>query len=90
MSAPIVSGAVALLLQKDPSLTPDQAKHVLGVEGNMWTEHAPQDRIDHMVFPRLSAIAEIGWSPKEARNWEDFSRRLQAGPNRRAASRSDA
>jgi hexosaminidase len=29
------------------------------------------------VFPRLCAIAEVTWSPKGSRNWEDFTRRLQ-------------
>jgi hexosaminidase len=31
-----------------------------------------------MVFPRLSALAEVTWSPQSSRNWEDFLRRLQA------------
>ncbi|MCH7872253.1 MAG: family 20 glycosylhydrolase, partial [Planctomycetes bacterium] len=57
-------------------LTPQQARHILGAEVNMWTEHAPQKRIDHQVFPRLCALAEVTWSPKEARNWPDFSRRM--------------
>jgi len=30
-----------------------------------------------MIFPRLCALAEVTWSPQAARNWEDFSRRLQ-------------
>ena len=58
-------------------LTPEQAKHVLGLEGNMWTEHAPQERVDWQVFPRLCALAEVAWSPKDRRNWEDFQARLQ-------------
>ncbi len=57
-------------------LSPEQARHVLGLEGNMWTEHAPQERVDYQVFPRLSALAEVGWSPKEKRDWPDFSARL--------------
>jgi hexosaminidase len=58
-------------------LTPAQARHVLGLEGNMWTEHAPQQRVDWQVFPRLCALAEVAWSPKEQRNWDDFSRRMR-------------
>lgn len=57
-------------------LTPEQARHVLGLEGNMWTEHAPRERVDRQVFPRLCALAEVGWSPKELRDWEDFSARM--------------
>ncbi|MBU0616882.1 MAG: family 20 glycosylhydrolase, partial [Planctomycetes bacterium] len=59
-------------------LTPEQAKHVLGLEGNMWTEHAPQARVDWQVFPRLCALAEVGWSPKGKRDWKDFQKRLKA------------
>jgi hexosaminidase len=58
-------------------LTPEQATHILGVEGNMWTEGTPQDRIEHQVYPRLCALAEVGWSPKQLRDWGDFARRMQ-------------
>ena len=58
-------------------LTPEQARHVLGLEGNIWTEHAPQQRVDWQVFPRLCALAEVGWSPKEKRDWKDFQSRMK-------------
>jgi hexosaminidase len=58
-------------------LSPEQARHILGAEGNIWTEHAPQERVDRQVFPRLCALAEVTWSPKVVRNWEDFDRRMQ-------------
>lgn len=58
-------------------LTAEQARHVLGLEGNMWTEHAPQPLVDRQVFPRLCALAEVGWSPPETRNWDDFSARMK-------------
>ena len=57
-------------------LTPEQARHVLGLEGNMWTEHAPQQRIDWQVFPRLCALAEVGWSAKASRDWDSFCNRM--------------
>jgi len=57
-------------------LTAEQAAHVLGAEGNLWSEHAPQPRVDHQVFPRLCALAEVTWSPAGARDWTDFQRRL--------------
>ncbi len=57
-------------------LTPEEARHVLGAEGNIWTEHAPQERVDHQVFPRLCALAEVMWSPAEARDWDDFRTRM--------------
>lgn len=59
------------------ALTREQQRHVLGGEGNMWTECAPQQEVDARVYPRLTALAETLWSPKELRNWADFSDRLK-------------
>ena len=58
-------------------LTAAQARHILGAEGNLWTEHAPQPLIDRQAFPRLCALAEVTWSPKEDRDWADFQRRMK-------------
>lgn len=59
-------------------LTPDQAKYVLGAQGNLWTEYiAYPSKVEYMVFPRMSALSEVVWSPKETRNWKDFEQRLQ-------------
>jgi len=54
-----------------------QEKHILGLEGNIWTERAPQELVDSRVFPRLCALAEIAWSPPEARDWVEFRGRLR-------------
>jgi hexosaminidase len=43
----------------------------------MWTEHAPQARVDWQVFPRLCALAEVGWSPKAKRDWKGFQKRMK-------------
>ncbi|RZS97366.1 beta-N-acetylhexosaminidase [Cecembia calidifontis] len=52
-------------------------ENILGVEAPLWTETIITfEDIEYMVFPRLAAIAEIAWSPKNARNWEDFRRRI--------------
>ncbi len=59
-------------------LTAQQQRHILGGEGNVWTEVAPQEEIDSRAYPRLTALAETLWSPKELRNWDDFSSRLQS------------
>jgi hexosaminidase len=59
-------------------LTPEQARHVLGAQANMWTHIATTEAaVDKQVFPRLLALAEVVWSPKELRDWEDFNRRLK-------------
>jgi hexosaminidase len=54
-----------------------QAKHVLGLQANVWTEHLPTARhVQHAIFPRMDAVAEAGWSTKSARNWNSFVARL--------------
>jgi hexosaminidase len=66
-----------------PSLTAAEGKHVLGSQGLIWTEYTdtPQ-HVEYMVWPRLSALSEVFWSPKEARNLKDFSQRLKADQER--------
>jgi len=54
-----------------------QAKHVLGAQGNVWTEYMGNTRkVEYMVFPRLMALSEVLWSPKDKRDWKDFERRV--------------
>ncbi len=52
---------------------------VLGVESPLWTETVLSlDDIEHMMMPRLPAIAEIGWSPVATHDWDGFRNRLGA------------
>ena len=46
---------------------------LMGIQGSLWTEfcQTPQD-VEYLVFPRLAAVAELGWSPKGGKNWEAF------------------
>jgi len=55
---------------------------ILGVEADLWTETiASRSDIDYMLFPRLPAVAELGWSPAATHNWTAFRQRLAAqGP----------
>ena len=58
-------------------LAPEFHYRILGAQGNLWTEFIPSfQHLERMTFPRLSALAEVTWSPKDARNWDDFQRRL--------------
>ncbi|WP_269044666.1 beta-N-acetylhexosaminidase [Paenarthrobacter sp. Z7-10] len=58
-------------------LTAAEAEHVLGGQGNIWTEHMDSPRtVDYFAFPRLCALAEALWSAKGG-DFEDFDRRLQ-------------
>ncbi|MDZ7263967.1 MAG: glycoside hydrolase family 20 protein [candidate division KSB1 bacterium] len=58
-------------------LSTDQARHILGGECNMWTEYAPQETIDSKMFPRLLAMSEVLWSPREGKNYHEFHRRVR-------------
>lgn len=59
-------------------LAPELQHHILGVQGNLWTEYiASLKHVEYMVYPRACALAEVGWSSAADRNWEDFKRRLQ-------------
>ena len=55
-------------------LPADKVKHILGPEACLWG--FPEHRHDELVFPRLCAVAEVGWSSKEARDWTGFRERL--------------
>jgi hexosaminidase len=59
-------------------LPPEYESHILGGQANLWTEYIPSlAHVEYMAFPRLCALAEVAWSSKTARNWDDFSRRLR-------------
>lgn len=58
-------------------LSIEEQKYILGAQGNVWTEYMPNFRqIEYMIFPRICALSEVLWSPKENRNWDDFKIRL--------------
>jgi hexosaminidase len=60
-------------------LSADEEKYVLGAQGNVWTEYMSNPaKIEYMIFPRMTALSEVLWSPKESRNWADFEKRLPA------------
>ncbi len=58
-------------------LNAEEAKYIIGAQGNVWTEYmAYPSKIEYMIFPRMSALSEVLWSPKASRNWESFEQRL--------------
>jgi hexosaminidase len=60
-------------------LNAEEAEHILGAQANVWTEYMPvPEHVEYMIFPRLAALSEVLWSPKEHRNWGDFSQRMTA------------
>jgi len=58
-------------------MPPDVAQHVLGAEAALWSEHMRTEaRVEHAAFPRLDALAEVLWSPANARDWSSFVARV--------------
>jgi hexosaminidase len=58
-------------------LDAESAQHILGIEALMWTEWVPnRARLDYQTYPRLTAFAEAGWTPKNLKNYADFRDRL--------------
>jgi hexosaminidase len=58
-------------------LNSEEAKYVMGAQGNVWTEYiANNSKLEYMIFPRMTALSEVLWSPKEIRNKDDFKDRL--------------
>jgi hexosaminidase len=59
------------------SLTSEEAKHILGAQANVWTEYIPTpEHAQYMTLPRMAAMAEVVWSPKDLRNWKSFGARI--------------
>lgn len=67
--------------QFDPiteELSDKDAKHILGAQANLWAEYIPTTQhSEYMIYPRLAALSETIWSPKELRDWNDFAGRLK-------------
>ncbi len=60
-----------------PTLSATEAKHILGAQGNVWTEYITNEsKLEYMVLPRIAALAEVLWSAKGKRNFEGFEKRL--------------
>jgi hexosaminidase len=56
------------------ALTEDQKKYIIGVQGNLWTEYVPTvAKLQYQILPRMFALSEIAWSPKEKKDYKDFS-----------------
>ncbi|HUR11229.1 MAG TPA: beta-N-acetylhexosaminidase [Flavitalea sp.] len=58
-------------------LTKEQATYISGAQANVWTEYMNNNRkVEYMIFPRVSALSEVLWTPKEKKNWAGFRKRL--------------
>ena len=64
-------------LEPTESLTEKQAKHILGVQANLWTEYiATTEHVEYMVLPRMAALAEVQWLYPEKKDYKNFTKRL--------------
>lgn len=59
-----------------PKIPIENQKYIVGLQGNLWMEFIhSQPKLDYMAFPRLLAVAEVGWSNKE-KDFENFQKRV--------------
>jgi len=59
------------------TLTPDEAKHIIGAQANIWTEYILDSRhVEHMAFPRVSALSEVLWTLPENKNQLRFNQAM--------------
>ena len=63
-------------LPADTALTPEEQKRILGGEGTMWAEWVTPETVDSRIWPRMAALAERFWSPREVADVGDMYRRL--------------
>ena len=60
-----------------PSLTPQQQKHIIGVQANLWTEYIPHfTHVEYMELPRMAALCEVQWCAPEDKDYDDFKQRI--------------
>ena len=58
-------------------LNPEQAKYIIGAQGNLWTEYITnEDQIEEMILPRMSALSEVLWTPSNKKDFNNYSARL--------------
>ncbi|GAK75765.1 beta-hexosaminidase [Nonlabens ulvanivorans] len=59
-------------------LNDEEAIHVLGVQGNVWTEYmTTSEQVEYMAFPRMLAMSEVAWSADENKNYDSFINRVE-------------
>ena len=59
-------------------LTEEEAKYIMGVQCNLWTEYMlSPDHVEYMLLPRLAAMSEVQWLQPQDKNYEAFLGRLE-------------
>ncbi|ESU21117.1 beta-hexosaminidase precursor [Flavobacterium enshiense DK69] len=58
-------------------LTEEEAKYILGAQGNVWTEYMnTPEHVEYMIMPRMAALAEVAWGTSDVSKYQDFQNRL--------------
>ncbi|MBX3254686.1 MAG: beta-N-acetylhexosaminidase [Chitinophagaceae bacterium] len=58
-------------------LSADEQHYILGAQANLWSEYILYpSKVEYMIFPRLTALSEVFWSPLKHKNWESFKKRI--------------
>ena len=74
------ANSVELIYQWEPipdTFTPEEEALVIGLQANLWTEFiTTNDYYEFMIFPRLSSLAELAWSPKGDKDLDNFRKRI--------------
>lgn len=61
-------------------LSPEEQKHILGAQANLWTEYiSTSDHLEYMLLPRLAALSEVQWCQPEVRDWTRFLKDFKMG-----------
>ena len=69
-----------------PAMSAETARHVLGAQANLWTEHMRSgERVEEAAFPRLDALADVLWSPPSTHEWRGFTARVAVEMQRHRA-----
>ena len=60
-------------------LNAEESKYILGAQGNVWSEYINNvPKLEYTIFPRMTALSEVLWTPQDKKDWSDFSSRLPA------------
>lgn len=63
-------------------LSPEAAKHIIGVQANVWTEYITcPEYVEYMILPRMAALAEVQWMPESQKNFDAFKKRITSFRN---------
>ncbi len=64
-------------------LTEEEQKYIVGAQANLWTEYISNpSKVEYMVFPRMTALSEVLWSPQDHKDWNSFQNRLSTQAKR--------